>query len=53
MLFPVDFREGCSPILGLNYDRLGRFYQLLFSLLQSILLKYLYIPLPQLYVILT
>lgn len=41
------------PHLGLNYDRLGHFYRLLFSLLQSILLKYLYIPHPQLYVVLT
>lgn len=40
------------PHLGLNYHRLGHFYQVLFSLLQSILLKYFSIPHPQLYVVL-
>lgn len=46
------FPRGMFPHLGLNYHRLGHFYQVLFSLLQSILLKYFSIPHPQLYVVL-
>lgn len=46
------FQIGKFPHLGLNYDRLGHFHQLLSSSLQSILLQSFFIPLPKLSVVL-